>query len=103
MPVAMDAYKKMKSSRKVELVIINGDKSEREGKDYLKKYRAKCPSIMFDALQATKFQGLPGCGMPGFPAISVVDKDGKMITSGVGAAKVKEILTNWRAHTIGGK
>ena len=103
MPVAMDAYKKMKSSRKVELVIINGDKSEREGKDYLKKYRAKCPSIMFDALQATQFQGLPGCGMPGFPAISVVDKEGKMITSAVGAGQVKEILNNWRAHTIGGK
>ena len=103
MPVAMDAYKKMKASRKVELVIINGDKSEREAKDYLKKYRAKCPSIMFDALQATKFQGLPGCGMPGFPAISVVDKDGKMITSAVGAGQVKEILNNWRNHTIGGK
>ena len=103
MPVAMDAYKKMKSSRKVELVIINGDKSEGAAKDYLKKYRAKCPSIMFDALQATKFQGLPGCGMPGFPAISVVDKEGKMITSAVGAGQVKEILNNWRAHTIGGK
>ena len=37
MPVAMDAYKKMKSSRKVELVIINGDKSEGAAKDYLKK------------------------------------------------------------------
>ena len=30
-------------------------------------------------------------------------QDGKMIISDVGAAKVKEILTNWRAHTIGGK
>ncbi len=56
---------------------------------------------MFSALQATQFQGLPGVGMPGFPSISVVDKDGRMIKNVVGAGQVKEVLTSWRELTIG--
>lgn len=101
MPVAVDAYKKMKSSRKVEMIVIGGDKSEKEAKNYMKSCKAKMPSIMFSALQATQFRGLPGCGMPGFPAIAVVDKDGNQITSAVGASQVQEILKNWKGHTIG--
>ena len=103
MPVAMEQYKKMKASRKVELIIIGGDKSEKEAVDYLKKYKSKNACIMFSALQATQFQGLPGVGMPGFPSISVVDKDGKMIKNVIGASHVKEVLTNWRELTIGKK
>ena len=103
MPVAMEQYKKMKASRKVELIIIGGDKSEKEAVDYLKKYKAKNACIMFSALQATQFQGLPGVGMPGFPSVSVVDKDGRMIKNVIGATQVKEVLTNWRELTIGKK
>ena len=103
MPVAMEQYKKMKASRKVELIIIGGDKSEKEAVDYMKKYKAKNACIMFSALQATQFQGLPGVGMPGFPSVSVVDKDGRMIKNVIGATQVKEVLTNWRELTIGKK
>lgn len=103
MPVAMEQYKKMKASRKVELIIIGGDKTEKEAVDYLKKYKSKNACIMFSALQATQFQGLPGVGMPGFPSISVVDKDGKMIKNVIGASQVKDVLTNWRELTIGKK
>ena len=103
MPVAMEQYKKMKASRKVELIIIGGDKTEKEAVDYLKKYKAKNACIMFSALQATQFQGLPGVGMPGFPSVSVVDKDGKMIKNVIGASQVKDVLTNWRELTIGKK
>ena len=103
MPVAMEQYKKMKSSRKVELIIIGGDKTEKEAVDYLKKYKSKNACIMFSALQATQFQGLPGVGMPGFPSISVVDKEGNMIKNVIGASQVQEVLTNWRELTIGKK
>ena len=103
MPVAMEQYKKMKASRKVELIIIGGDKTEKEAVDYLKKYKSKNACIMFSALQATQFQGLPGVGMPGFPSISVVDKEGNMIKNVIGASQVQEVLTNWRELTIGKK
>ena len=102
MPIAAKEYSKMKS-RKVELIVIDGDGSEKAAMKYLKEKRMRCPAIMFSALQATKFRGLPGCGMPGLPAISVVDKNGKGISggSGVGAAQVQEILKNWRSITSG--
>lgn len=100
-PVAVKEYKKMAASKKVEMIVIDGDGSESAAKKYLKKSRVKAPAIMFSALQATQFRGLPGCGMPGLPAISIADKNGRHQASGVGAAQVKEILTNWRSHTIG--
>lgn len=103
MPVAVEQYKKMKASRKVELILICGDKSEGEGKSYLKSKKLKSPAIMFSELQATQFQGLPGCGMPGYPAISVVDKEGNMIKNVVGATAVKEVLNDWRNLTIANK
>lgn len=98
MPIAVEQYKKMKS-RKVELIVICGDGSEDGAKKYLKSYKMKNPCIMFSALQATQFRGLPGCGMPGLPAVSVVDKDGKMLRSGIGAQQVMDILNDWRSLT----
>lgn len=98
MPVAASSYRKMRN-KKVELIVIGGDKTESEAKAYLKASKMKCPGIMFNELQATKFSGLPGCGMPGFPAISVVDKNGTIISNVVGAAQVKDVLKNWKKHT----
>ena len=103
MPIAVAEYNKMKSSRKVEMILICGDKTEAEAKEYIKSKKCKAPTIMFAELQATAFQGLPGCGMPGYPAISVVDKTGRQIKNVVGATAVKEVLSGWRALTIGGK
>ena len=100
MPVAVEQYRKMKSSRKVELIVICGDKTEAEGKEYMKSKKLKAPAIMFAELQATQFQGLPGCGMPGYPAISVVDKEGNIIMNEIGATKVTEVLNSWRELTI---
>lgn len=102
MPIAVEQYKKMKA-KKVELIVICGDGTEDAAKKYLKSYKMKNPSIMFSALQATQFRGLPGCGMPGLPAISVVDKDGKMLRNVVGAQQVIDTLNDWKALTVGGK
>ncbi len=99
MPVAIEQYKKMKA-RKVELIVICGDGTEDAAKKYLKSYKMKNPCIMFSALQATGFRGLPGCGMPGLPAISVVDKDGQMIRNVIGAGQVIDTLNEWKSLTI---
>lgn len=98
MPVAVEQYKKMKSSRKAEIILIGGDKSEKEAVKYLKSYKMKSPGIMFEDLKATNFQGLPGCGMPGFPAVTVVTKDGEMLANVIGASQVKEVLANWKQY-----
>ncbi len=96
MPVAVEQYKKMKFSRKAELILIGGDKTEKEAVKYLKSYRMKSAGIMFEDLKATSFQGLPSCGMPGFPAVTVVTRDGRMLANVVGATQVKEVLSNWK-------
>ena len=103
MPIAVAEYNKMKSSRKVEMILICGDQTEAAAKEYIKSKKCKAPTIMFSELQATGFQGLPGCGMPGYPAITVVDKDGKQLKNVIGATAVKEVLSGWRGLTIGGK
>lgn len=101
MPVAAKHYSKMRAGRKVELIVVGGDKTEKDAIKYLKSYKLKAPGIMFDALKATKFKGLPACGMPGFPAITVVTKDGKMVKNVVGGAAVQEVLNNWKTYTVG--
>lgn len=98
MPLAVQEYKKMRA-KKVEMIVICGDKTEAEAKRYLKSRKLKAPAIMFEALRATNFQGLPACGMPGFPALSVVDREGKLIKNVVGATQVQEVLTQWRDYT----
>lgn len=100
MPIAVEQYRKMRAGRKVELIVIGGDKTEKDAVRYLKSYKLKTPGIMFEELKATKFRGLPGCGFPGMPAISVVTKDGQMLKNVVGAAQVKEVLTHWKEYTV---
>ena len=103
MPDAVAEYKKIRRNKKVEFIVIGGDKSREEAAAYLKEYKAKMPCIFFDDVKATGFQGLPGCGMPGFPAISIADKDGKVVKSAVGATAVKEVIANWKDYTINRK
>ncbi len=101
MQIAAEQYKKMKASRKVELVVICTDKTEADAKKYLKKSKIKAPCIMFDALKATQFKGLPGCGMPIPPAVSIVSKDGTLLQNELGGSAVQRALTDWRELTIG--
>lgn len=103
MPDAVAEYKKIRRSKKVEFILIGGDKTREEAAAYLKTYKAKMPCIFFDDVKATAFQGLPGCGMPGFPAISIADKDGKVLKSVVGATAVKEVIANWKDYTVNRK
>ena len=104
MPVAVDTYKKIKRSKRVEMILISGDKSDKAAKDYLKSYKAKLPYVMFDEVKNAKFANLPGssCAI-GFPAAAIVNKDGKMISQGVGAGNVKSLLADWKKLTIDNK
>lgn len=101
MGVAVEQYKDMKKSRKVELIVICADNTEDAANAYLKKSKMAAPCIMFSELQATKFLGLPGCGMPLPPSISVVSaSDGKLVKSATGGGQVQEALKTWKSYTI---
>ena len=102
MGVAVEQYKEMKKSRKVELIIISADNTEEAANQHLAKSKISAPCIMFSALQATRFQGLPGCGMPLPPSVSIVSaSEGKLLKSATGGGQVKDVLTNGRNFTIG--
>lgn len=100
MPIAVDEYKKIKRSKRVEFILINGDKSDKIAKDYLKGYKAKFPYIMFDEVRAAQFANLPGSSAAmGFPAAAIVDRDGNVVFRAIGAGQVKELLHDWKKHT----
>lgn len=101
MPVAVDEYKKMRRTKRVEFILINGDQSEKAAKNYAKTYKAKFPYIMFDEVKNAKFGNLPGSSSAiGFPSAAVVAKDGKVIASAVGAGNVKALLADWKKNTL---
>lgn len=101
MGVAVEQYKEMKKSRKVEMIIVCADNTEDAANAYLKKSKMSAPCIMFSELQATKFRGLPGCGMPLPPSISVVSaSEGKSVKTATGGGQVQEALKAWKSYTI---
>lgn len=103
MPIAVEEYKKMRRTKKVELIIISWDNTPAAAKEYLKSYKLKVPCMLFAELKATQLRGLPGCGMPGLPAISVVNKDGQQIKNVIGASQVQAVLNGWKDLTVGKK
>lgn len=101
MGVAVEQYKEMKKSRKVEMIIVCADNTEDAANAYLKKSKMSAPCIMFSELQATKFRGLPGCGMPLPPSISVVSASGgNPVKTATGGGQVQEALKAWKSYTI---
>lgn len=101
MGVAVEQYKEMKKSRKVEMIIVCADNTEDAANAYLKKSKMTAPCIMFSELQATKFRGLPGCGMPLPPSISVVSASGgNPVKTATGGGQVQEALKAWKSYTI---
>ena len=99
MPVAVAESKKMKRGN-VEFILISGEGSKDAAKKYLKGYRAKCPVVLMDELKGAKFQNLPGSSSAiGLPAAAIVTKEGKVLSSGLGASSVKNILTSWKSVT----
>ena len=99
MPVAVSESKKMKRGN-VEFILISGEGSEAAAKKYLKGYRAKCPVVLMDELKGAKFQNLPGSSAAiGLPAAAIVSKEGKVLASGIGAANVKNLLSDWKKIT----
>lgn len=101
MPTAVDEYKKIKRSKKVEFIVINGDKSAAEAKNYMKSYKAKIAYVMFDEVKNAQFKNLPGSGAGlSFPGAVIVDKSGKVITRAIGYPNVPNMIAEWKKWTI---
>ncbi len=89
MPGIVEAYKDIKASKKVELIILSADRSEDAAKDYLKGYKAKIPAVM----GTPKIPGyVPSNGIPN---VTIIDKDGKTIVNGG-----PSLILDWKKHTL---
>ena len=79
-PHIVEKYKKLKR-KKVEIILISGDHTEEEAKDYVKKYKINFPAT-------TEYMGIgdvPGYrSTTSYPHAIVVDKTGRVIAEGHG-------------------
>lgn len=86
MPDIAKEYKKLKRA-KIELILVSGDKTEDEAKEYVKHYKAKFPAAM-----PSEFGSVPGySGAPAYPHAFIVDKYGRQLTHGNG-----KIILDWK-------
>lgn len=93
MPHVVEAYKEMKKTGRVEIILVSHDKTEGDAKGFLKQYKAKFPAVM---VQDKDIEKLPGFSKPnGIPNAIFVDKNGKLITQGHGS-----LVADWKQYTI---
>ncbi len=94
MPEIAKEYKAMKRSRRVELVLLSGDRSLSAAKSFLKGNKAKFPATMLNSDGVRKLPGVSS--LPNyFPAAVIVKADGTVIKAGHGS-----IVKDWREYTI---
>ncbi len=89
MPHVVEAYKEMKRTRKVELILLSGDKTEEAALAFLKQYKGKFPVV----LGVPTIPGHVKSG--GVPNATIIDKDGNTLANGHGS-----IVMDWKKYTI---
>ncbi len=88
MPHVVEAYKQMKDSGLVELILLDFDRDTEAAKAFMAKYGANFPAVM-----GSQVQSLPGYTAPrGIPKAVIVDADGNLLRQGHGS-----IVTSWKA------
>ncbi len=89
MPHAVEAYKEMKKSGLVELLLVDYDQTEKDAREFIEKFGVPFPAAMSAAASA-----MPGLPMiKGIPAVVMVDGEGHVIKSGHGS-----LLRSWKEH-----
>ncbi len=91
MPSVVEAYKDMKASGLVELILVDFDRTPEAAAAYVAKYGANFPAIM-----AEHAASLPGYESPrGIPSAILVDAQGKVLRKGHGSmvAKWRELIS----------
>ncbi len=94
MPEIVEAYKDMKKTGKVDIILFCKDKTPKEAAAYVKQFKMKFLVVMDDDSDAAKVPGY--APVPGIPHCIVVDREGKMITRGHPVG----IIPNWEELTI---
>lgn len=90
MPKVAEAYKQMKASGKVELILLSHDQQQNDAEKFLAKYGATFPALM----RGAKKPDMPPSGS--IPHATIMDAEGNIIKDGHGG-----LVQDWKEHTIG--
>ncbi len=94
MPGIVETHKEMKKDGRVDIILMGKDESPAGVKGFVKQFDMKFYAVMAGDKKAKK---VPGFSNPsGIPSCTVVDRYGRVITSGHPAG----IIPNWQAVTI---
>ncbi len=81
MPHVVEAYKEMKKTGLIELILVDFDHSEKDAREYMSRFGASFPAVM-----APKVKDLPGYKEPrGVPTAFFVDAEGNLVKFGHGS------------------
>ena len=90
MPEVVEAYKLMKESGKVELILESYDQTQDAAKNWFDKFGAKFPAVM----RGASLPEMPAAS--GIPHAVIMKADGTIIKEGHGS-----IIRSWKSQTIG--
>ncbi len=94
MPEIVEAHKDMKKDGRVDIILMGKDESPAGVKNFIKEFNMKFYAVMASDKNARK---VPGFSDPsGIPNCIVVDRYGRVITSGHPGG----IIPNWQAVTV---
>ncbi len=94
MPHVVEAYKKMKKSKKVELILVSCDSKQEDAEAFLEKFGAEFPAVM-----STESSSLPGFTPPrSIPSAIIVDAKGNVVKSGHGsiASQWEQVISDYK-------
>lgn len=86
MPQIVAEYRKLRR-KKVEIILVSGDRSEADAKNYVREHQVRFPAAMPSAVA-----NVPGYQPPSaYPSAIIVDNQGKVIQQGHGS-----IILEWQ-------
>ena len=91
MPEVVNAYEKMKTTGKVELILLSNDQTQAAAESWLQKFNATFPAVMRGAKVPDNMPPVNG-----IPHATSMKADGTVVTSGHGS-----IIRGWKDATIG--
>ena len=94
MPEIVEAYKDIKRSGKVDIILFCLDRTAADAKSFVNRFGIKFLTVMGNDLKCTQVPGYAFSS--GIPYCKIVDSTGRNITAG----RPRNVLSHWKEYTI---
>lgn len=101
MPDDVLYYKEMRRQGDVEMILVTISQLDNPtaAKGFLDKYGAPFSGMVWEDMKAAGVPGSGGFQLP--PGFVIVDSNGKVVHSGPGSVNGRNMMQDWKKHTIG--